>query len=644
MYRAIIELDEEKIRSFPISKQLAYVMQDEEYHKEGSVLNHLILTLKEADKIAKREKLSPEDREILMLSAFLHDVGKLKDKQEGVKHEVWSYRMAENILHSLGYHDKERIETIKKLVLYHQVIRWIKSKTKSNKILSSLTPKERYLLTLLVEADCKGRIAKEYTCLRLLEKLKERVKALEEAQSLIEKIQVEALILESQGVKPCDIRTFITEPIVEMIESYEKGEMDEIEFLDKLKKGYEKVKEAFSKTPTGKLYKKAKEKAKEKIEHSKERFEQALKGDWTPLITFKLPPDAKPKVNYIQKGDKIYVSISDGWITHNTKPIELKRGQAAVILRLPMRLKIGDYIKKPSLKVGAEFVSLLNIWNPLGQFDRYRKYKHKISKEHYDNFLKLVRVIFKEFPPFKDAWAWTIDGGYKIDPAATYVNASIYIPIVIDLPITSDEVEQAKKLVKANVSEMLSKRSGRDIQALAKSIKQQQLTERGLGVIDALNNKDYYAKMIAQGLTKAASMGLISSSLATSLLSIANPILTGVAVLQITGEVVKAFAGNFEILRNEEPSVIDVVINPIQKKQTQTTKLTLTPSTQQQQEEKREPLISTQREQKLELRQQKKVSALVFLFPVVLLVVFFLAYYLLSKRAKPTIANKPKPA
>lgn len=622
MYRAIIELDEEKIRSFPISKQLAYVMQDEEYHKEGSVLNHLILTLKEADKIANREKLSPEDREILMLSAFLHDVGKLKDKQEGVKHEVWSYRMAENILHSLGYHDKERIETIKKLVLYHQVMRWIKSKTKSNKILSSLTPKERYLLTLLVEADCKGRIAKEYTCLRLLEKLKERVKALEEAQSLIEKIQVEALILESQGVKPCDIRTFITEPIVEMIESYEKGEMDEIEFLDKLKKGYEKVKEAFSKTPTGKLYKKA----KEKIEHSKERFEQALKGDWTPLITFKLPPDAKPKVNYIQKEDKIYVSISDGWITHNTKPIELKRGQAAVILRLPMRLKIGDYIKKPSLKVGAEFVSLLNIWNPLGQFDRYRKYKHKISKKHYDNFLKLVRVIFKEFPPFKDAWAWTIDGGYKIDPAATYVNASIYIPIVIDLPITSDGVEQAKKLIKTNVSEMLSKRSGREL------IKQQ-LTERGLGVIDALNNKDYYAKMIAQGLTKAASMGLISSSLATSLLSIANPILTGVAVLQITGEVVKAFAGNFEILRNEEPSVIDVVINT-----------TLTPSTQQQQEEKREPLISTQREQKLELRQQKKVSALVFLFPVVLLVVFFLAYYLLSKRAKPTIANKPKPA
>lgn len=616
MYRKILELDIEWIKSLPISKQLEYVHQNPKYHREGNVLNHTILVLKEADKIAKRENLSPEDREILLLSAFLHDVGKIKKRS----HEVWSYMMAEEILYSLGYHDKERIQTIKKLVLYHQAFKWIK---KPNKVLAKLTPRERYLLSLLVEADCKGRISEDLSCLNIVEELKKKIASLNESQGLIEEMHINAIVL---GFKPCDIRTFITEPITEMIQEYEQGKIDEVQFFKKVKEYYQRT--------------------KEKLHHSKERFQEALKGDWTKLIEFKLPPDAKPFVKKTKKGNKgkeLEVRIDGGWITH-TKPIVLNRGQGVVILRFPMRLKVGDYIKTSSLRTGAETMRLIaNIWNPIGQLALYQKYKHKISKKHFDNFLKLLQTLFKEFSPFKDAWSYTIDGGYKIDPASTYINASLYLPIIFDLDIAESEVEKARGLIFKNVSEILKKHSFKDLEALAKRQKQEQVIQRGMGVIDALNNKDYYAKLITQGITKAASAGLISTSLATSILNIANPILTLIAIYQITGEVVKMFAGNIEILRNQEPEILDVVINPAGPKEKGETFTKGEEPLQKTGEEKKEGQQITTQERKQVIfpeERKRKGEPWVALFSIAVLSLVIVSFYFLAN--KNITINKAK--
>jgi putative nucleotidyltransferase with HDIG domain len=52
------------------------VPQDPKYHPEGDVYVHTMEVVNNASEIATRENLDPKDRQVLMLAAMLHDVGK----------------------------------------------------------------------------------------------------------------------------------------------------------------------------------------------------------------------------------------------------------------------------------------------------------------------------------------------------------------------------------------------------------------------------------------------------------------------------------------------------------------------------------------------------------------------------------------
>ncbi len=152
-------IDEGKFNNTPFSDivKLKKTKQNLKYHPEGNVFNHTMLVIDKASDL--REKSS--DPLVLMLSAFLHDIGKLtttrlrKGNWTSYDHDIVSSKMIYDFLD--GLEEKEVIEKVSKLALFHMQslnLKYNISFESKCDIISSVEVDELILLTI---ADRTGR-------------------------------------------------------------------------------------------------------------------------------------------------------------------------------------------------------------------------------------------------------------------------------------------------------------------------------------------------------------------------------------------------------------------------------------------------------------------------------------------------------
>ncbi len=141
--------------------------QDPEYHPEGNALIHTILVVDEADFIAKREQLNPQDRKVLLLAALCHDLGKATHTQihddgciTSYGHDIAGVDPTKSLLSRLGA-DYMDIITVIPLVREHMAHIGYHmpevNKRQVRRLMSRLYPSTIQMLAYLVEADMSGR-------------------------------------------------------------------------------------------------------------------------------------------------------------------------------------------------------------------------------------------------------------------------------------------------------------------------------------------------------------------------------------------------------------------------------------------------------------------------------------------------------
>lgn len=160
---------------YPELLTLRDTMQDTVYHPEGNVEEHTKQVMAKANEIAEREKLSVEEKQILMLSALLHDIAKPEttkeewsDKLNRFKvtsrgHEQAGEAIALDFLERIGIKEDVRVK-IGKLVAEHLAHATISSLTAGKqkksafaKLVNRLAPANVEQLVMLMEADMLGR-------------------------------------------------------------------------------------------------------------------------------------------------------------------------------------------------------------------------------------------------------------------------------------------------------------------------------------------------------------------------------------------------------------------------------------------------------------------------------------------------------
>lgn len=171
--------DTNLIDYYPELKALKETPQDKVYHPEGDVEIHTALCLHEMDKIIDREKITGQQKAILVMSILLHDIGKPTTTEEVMKldkttmkerltitsygHEGLGGTMSKDFLARLGFHE-ELITPIANLVADHlasvsiSCITARSGKLKAVKRLSRrLNPATIQQLLYVIEADHNGR-------------------------------------------------------------------------------------------------------------------------------------------------------------------------------------------------------------------------------------------------------------------------------------------------------------------------------------------------------------------------------------------------------------------------------------------------------------------------------------------------------
>lgn len=160
---------------YPELLTLRDTKQDTVYHPEGNVEEHTKQVMAKANEIAEREKLSVEEKQILMLSTLLHDIAKPEttkeewsDKLNRFKvtsrgHEQAGEAIALDFLERIGIKEDVRVK-IGKLVAEHLAHATISSLTAGKqkksafaKLVNRLAPANVEQLVMLMEADMLGR-------------------------------------------------------------------------------------------------------------------------------------------------------------------------------------------------------------------------------------------------------------------------------------------------------------------------------------------------------------------------------------------------------------------------------------------------------------------------------------------------------
>lgn len=171
--------DTNLIDYYPELKALKETLQDKIYHPEGDVEIHTVLCLAEMDKVIAREKITGQEKAILVMAILLHDIGKPATTEEIMKldkttnqerptitshgHEALGGKMSIEFLSRLGFHE-ELIKPISNLVSDHlasvsiSCITARSGKLKAVKRLSRrLNPATIQQLLYVIEADHNGR-------------------------------------------------------------------------------------------------------------------------------------------------------------------------------------------------------------------------------------------------------------------------------------------------------------------------------------------------------------------------------------------------------------------------------------------------------------------------------------------------------
>lgn len=141
--------------------------QDPSFHSEGNVDQHSMLVMKEMQKILNENDFNTEERFILMMTAFLHDVGKAPAfRKNGLKksgypdvhdHDIVGAPLAECYARQLGLTNKE-CATIKLLVLLHMRMHQLTAMKSDYKVLKITSLPEFPMLVALAKADERGCI------------------------------------------------------------------------------------------------------------------------------------------------------------------------------------------------------------------------------------------------------------------------------------------------------------------------------------------------------------------------------------------------------------------------------------------------------------------------------------------------------
>lgn len=149
---------------YPELMQLVNTKQDTVYHPEGNVEEHTKQVLAKANEIAEREKLSVEEKQILMLSSLLHDIAKPEttkeewsDKLNRFKvtsrgHEQAGEAIALDLLERIGIKEDVRIK-VGKLIAEHLAHATISSLPSSDNNISPLSARGVFDTTALIEHE-----------------------------------------------------------------------------------------------------------------------------------------------------------------------------------------------------------------------------------------------------------------------------------------------------------------------------------------------------------------------------------------------------------------------------------------------------------------------------------------------------------
>lgn len=157
-------------KNFPEIHDLKDTPQDPEWHPEGDVSTHTAYVMNEAARIADRENLSPEDREVLIYAALAHDFAKPettavinkkgKDRITSHGHEELGGPKAESFLKSIGA-PNDVIKKVIPLVQFHLSHIHHSNTSKQESFVKNLAekiyPSNIKMLELLIEADHSGR-------------------------------------------------------------------------------------------------------------------------------------------------------------------------------------------------------------------------------------------------------------------------------------------------------------------------------------------------------------------------------------------------------------------------------------------------------------------------------------------------------
>ncbi len=144
---------------FKMILDLKNIEQNQTFHKEGNVFNHIMLVIDKASMLKEKT----ENRLVFMLSALLHDLGKLTTTKTSKTGKITSYnhdKASSKLVNEFlaGFENDEVINKVYNLTLYHMQSLYFQHNSNMFNLRGILLNVEINDLCLLTLADRTGRV------------------------------------------------------------------------------------------------------------------------------------------------------------------------------------------------------------------------------------------------------------------------------------------------------------------------------------------------------------------------------------------------------------------------------------------------------------------------------------------------------